>query len=392
MSDGEADRLFRSGRYDEAAARLGAGAEKEGESGSDVLLYLLDQGLSLHTGGKFEEAIKVFRKADKIAEIKDYTRIGTEAGTLLTSDNIKNYKGEEFENVLISAYLAMDYALIGNAEDALVEARRVNRKLELMVSQGGRKYQQNAFARYLSGVLYEAEGDPNNAYISYKKVRELEPSFPSLGRDLWRTAWMSGISQDLEQWDSEYGLDDSDHQAARELRAGKAEIVVFYENGISPIKRPNPNFRTLPKFYPRFNPVSHAEVTVTGPTKASARTASLHDIEAIAVQNLEEKYGAMVAKKLAGIVAKEVVAKQIENQTKNPWLAFGAKLAMYASDQADVRSWNLLPKDLQIARVPVDPGTYTVRITPVGGDGPIEKTVQVRRGRKVFVNFRYVPR
>ena len=46
------------------------------------------------------------------------------------------------------------------------------------------------------------------------------------------------------------------------------------------------------------------------------------------MQNLDEKYGALVAKKLAGVVAKEVVAKQIENTTKNPWLAFGAKLAM----------------------------------------------------------------
>jgi hypothetical protein len=62
------------------------------------------------------------------------------------------------------------------------------------------------------------------------------------------------------------------------------------------------------------------------------------------------------------------------------------------SDQADVRSWNLLPRDLQIVRIPVEPGNHTVRLQPVGAAAAgREKTVQVRKGQKVFVNFRYMP-
>src|SRR5687768_14171886 len=59
----------------------------------------------------------------------------------------------------------------------------------------------------------------------------------------------------------------------------------------------------------------------------------------------------IVAKKIAGAVVKEVVAHQIAKQTKNELLGGLAKLAMYAADQPDLRSWNLLPKDLQIARI-----------------------------------------
>ena len=175
MGDTEIDDKFRAGDYDGATERLKAGFEKETLEGKDGLLYLLDLGLSLHTAGKYEESLKYFRMADAAVEIKDYTSLSTEAATLLASDSIKQYKGEDFENVLISAYLAMDYALIGKSEDAIVEAKRVNRKLYMMATDGKRNYKQNAFARYLSATLYEADKNWNDANIDYKHAAELLP-------------------------------------------------------------------------------------------------------------------------------------------------------------------------------------------------------------------------
>ncbi|OFZ19636.1 MAG: hypothetical protein A2X94_17495 [Bdellovibrionales bacterium GWB1_55_8] len=388
--DSESTRLFREGRYEDAATRLEEGLKREGD-GKDQLLYLLDLGLSLHSAGKYEESNRAFLAADKVAEIKDYTSLAAESATLLTTDTVKDYKGEDFENVLISTYLAMNYALLGDNENALVEARRVNRKLHLMIFEGKRKYKQNAFARYLSAILYEAEGDPNDAYIDYKKTRELRPGFPGLGRDLWRTARLTGMRDEMEAWDNEYGLTEEDHRLALEAapRSGKGEIIILYENGISPVKRPNPDFRQLPKFYPRPNPVSRATIQLDG--RELAQTAVLHDIERTAIQNLEEKYGGLVAKKIAGLVAKELVSDQIERHTKSPALGFMARVILYASDRADVRSWNLLPRDLQIARIPVEPGVHEVRILPDGSATLPAKTVHVEAGRKVFVNFRYMP-
>src|SRR5262245_19106762 len=111
-----------------------------------------------------------------------------------------------------------------------------------MITQGERKYKQNAFARYLSGILYEAEGNWNDAYVDYKMTRELEPSFPGLGRDLWRLALLQRDRDDQEKWDQEYSLTDTDHLEAKKLlpKAQMGEIIVLYENGISAVKRPNP--------------------------------------------------------------------------------------------------------------------------------------------------------
>jgi hypothetical protein len=167
------------------------------------------------------------------------------------------------------------------------------------------------------------------------------------------------------------------------------EIIVLYENGISPIKRPNPHFRSLPKFYPRPNPVPFAQVYVN--SQLEGNTAVLHDIEATAIENLDEKYGGMIAKKIGGVVAKEAVAYGIEKETKSPLLGALARIGMYASDQADVRSWNLLPRDLQLLRIPAAPGTYTVSVDPAGVPPLPPKTIQVGPGQKVFVDFRYTP-
>jgi hypothetical protein len=398
MSDTESDHLFRSGQFDQAAERLKKGLADQGENSRDELLYLLDIGLSLHSAGKFEESNKVLLKADKMAEIKDYTSLAAETTTLLTSENIKDYKGEDFEKVMINTYLSMNYALMGDHENALVEARRVNHKLLLMVTDGQRKYKQNAFARYLSAMLYESDGNYSDAYIDYKETFKIDPAYPGLSGDLWRMARLQGMSDETDRWDEEFKLTDADHKKAMAAgpRSGKGEIIVLYENGISPVKKANPNFYSIPKFFPRPNPVLFGKVTVKPLTAGladhyEADTAVLHNIETTAIENLDEKYGGIIAKKIGGIVAKEVVADQIGKHT-DPIIGAIAKVFFYVSDQADCRSWNLLPHDLQVARIPVTPGTYAVQVTPVGSGSSLpDKTIQVGAGKKVFVDFRYMP-
>ncbi|MGZ3697896.1 MAG: COG3014 family protein [Bdellovibrionota bacterium] len=391
MSDTQIDHDFRGGRYGQAEERLRRGLADQGEDGKDLLLYLLDLGLTLHTEGKFEESIQAFLRADKLAEIKDYTSIAAETATVLASDNIKDYKGEDFEKVLINTYLAMNYALLGDRENAEVEARRVNHKLQLMVTEGKRKYKQNAFARYLSATLYEADGDYNNAYVDYKMIRDLEPGFPGLGQDLWRMAYVLHDTEALEQLDEDFSLSGKDHEAAKRAlpKSGLGEIIVLYENGISPIKYPDNRLNSIPRFYPRHNPVATGRVILNGVD--AGQTHLLHNVETTAIENLEEKYGGIVAKKVAGAVVKGAIGYGIARATRSGLLGELVAYALIQADQADCRSWNLLPHDFQVLRIPVGPGTYTVRVDPVGAAPLPEKIVQVGAGKKIYVDFRYIP-
>lgn len=391
MSDTTSDQLFRSGRYLEAAERLKKGLEDE-EEGRDQLLYLLDIGLSYHMAGNYAESNKYFLKADEVAEIKDYTNLAAEAGTLLTSDNIKHYKAEDFEYVLISSYLAINYTLMGQLEDALIEAKRVNRKLYRMQTEGKRKYKQDAFAMYLSGVLYEMSKEDDNAYISYKKTNEINKNYPGLGIDLYRMALRLNRNEDLNRWKKQYSLTSQDIQTAKELndKRNKGQILIIYQNGISPVKRPHPNFYSIPKFVPRFNPVEYAEVSID--QKPRGQTYTLFDVQTAAIENLDEKYGGIIAKKVAGVVAKEIIGNQVAKQTKNEGLGLLVKFALYAADEADIRSWNLIPQSFQIARFPVDPGQHKIDLNLRGAMSKVDRPgIEVKSGEIVVLNFRYSP-
>ncbi len=396
MRETEIDRLFREGQYLVAADKLRAQIAPggPGSPGSeDELLYLLDLGLSLHQGGRFEESNAFFALAEKHLGLNDYTSVTEEAGTLLTGENTKAYRGEDFEKVLVHVYKAMNYAALGATDEALVEARLVNRRLEELKREGQKPYKQNAFARYLSAVLYESEGEFNDAYIDYKKTLEIEPNLRQLGLDLWRVARALGMRDEMERWSRKFELSPEETDPARNRvwsqRSGKGEVVVIFQNGLSPVKVPDPAFPSLPRFVARHNPVTDATVEVDGVVRG--RTWMLHDIENTAISNLEEKKAAMAAKRIAGRVAKAVVADQVRRRTKNEALGLLTELILVASDQADTRSWALLPRDLQILRIAVEPGTHEVRAIPSGGVPLESKMVSVEPGRKVFVSFRYQP-
>ena len=65
------------------------------------------------------------------------------------------------------------------------------------------------------------------------------PSFPGLGKDLWRLAWLTKNRDDQARWEKEFKLGADDIRDAKLASdPHQAEIVVLYENGISPAKTP----------------------------------------------------------------------------------------------------------------------------------------------------------
>jgi len=389
--DGEAESLFGARDFNKAAEHLGtrykelrAQADSSHGDFEDELLYLLDWAICLNHAGQFEASNGVFALAEKHVWGNDYTSLGEEAGTLLTGENTKVYRGEDFEKILINVYKAINFAVLGKVEEALVEARLVDRRLGELKRDGASSYKQNGFARYVSGVLYESQSEWNDAYIDYRKTHEIVPEFGAVGPDLIRIAMRLGMRDHVERWEQEFGL----KREAR-TRSTPTEIVVIYQNGRGPKKVPRPDFYSLPRFVPNSDSVRQAEVVVDGVSRGMP--AVLHDIEATAILNLDERIAGMIAKRIAGRVVKEVAAQEIERRTNNAALGALTRLVLIASDQADLRSWSFLPRDLQILRVPVTPGTHEVRVRPVGASELPAQSVEVRAGESRFLSFRYVP-
>lgn len=367
-----------------AAALLKPLAEKENR---DQLVYLLDYATALQQAKRFKESAKAYQDAEKIADIQDYHSITNIASAAVLSEEMVQYKGDDYEKVLINAMNAINYLEMGDLDEALVEVRRLNEKLYKYKYEAKRNYEQNPFAFYLGAMIYEADRKWDDAYISYKKAYELVPGYAPLHEDLIRAAQRASRTEDLAKWKKEFPEAKAKAEASDK---GMGEIVLIYEQGWGPRKQPRPEEYRVPKLYPVGSQTKQAKVLVDG--NESARSSEIFDVTEVAIKTLEDDYGRLVASRVGGVVAKAVVADQISQ--KNELLGAVAWIAMNVADRADLRQWSTLPDTFQIARIPVKPGKYKVSVKGLDASGSEtgeqmeEREVEVKAGRKAFVAWR----
>src|SRR5262249_49957632 len=139
-------------RPDEAAKALEPLANEEGDN---QLLYLLDYATALQLAGRYDESIQAFLKAGKIAEVKDYHSLSRIAGSIVLNEGMVQYKGEDYEKLLINVFLAQSFLMKGDYDGAMVETRRLEEVLNKYRIEAKRDYEQNAFAIYLQGMVWE---------------------------------------------------------------------------------------------------------------------------------------------------------------------------------------------------------------------------------------------
>ena len=386
------DRYLASGGHSEVSkGNFGRAVEIFGkaarEKGVNQLLFMLDEASSLFAERRFNEAIEVLLRAERLTEIKDYTSLSEEAGTLVTGDNIRTYSGEDFEKVLVNVYLAIAFAAVGKLEDAQVEARKINLILYRMIHEGKRNYEESPFARYLSAMIWEAGRETNDAYVDYKKTAELDKNFPDVGRDLMAMAKRLRFVDDERRWREAYP-----QQLPRTIKADEGELVVFFERGLSPVKIPRDGQDSnLPRFVKRSSTSRGARLIVNGETPGAF--APVLDIESLSIRYLEDRIGKMIAKKLAGLAVKGAVAAGVGKASKNKdagWLTF---LALSALDRADLRSWRSLPAAIEMQRIALKKGVYQVEVQVLSSTGEVLRShrfndLQIEAGKKVFLSAR----
>jgi len=263
----------------------------------------------------------------------------------LTNDTTLPYEGEDFEKVMINVFSALNYAYLGELDDALVEARKVDHKLNLFNDKYEKKnvYKRDALAQYLSGILYEDKGEINDAFISYRKAFEAygdyrknyaTPLPPPLPADLMRTASAVGFTEEYEDYHKQFP---NTRWTTENVLQGQGELIFVSYVGRSPIKEdyfidaPIPNGKNgtyilrvaLPKFVPRPDRVGATEVhlvpadggtgSATGAAGEISQQAFLaEDITAIAKKNLEDRIARITAKAIARAVAKYQTTREAE--------------------------------------------------------------------------------
>jgi hypothetical protein len=381
-----ARRLFNQENFSAAAVEYDKNISR---AGNEQLLALLDTAISYHYAGQYQKSIHYFLEADKLAQRLDYLSLSRQLTSLVATDYALKYKGEDFEKVLINTYLAIDYLMLGDLENALVEARRVNQKLKRYSQLCKCDYKLNPFSIYLSGIIYEMNGQPDEAYIDYKKVYQLSPGFPLLKNDLLRTSRLAGIeAPEAKNWRATSGGPDNSPP-----EGDYGELIVLFECGLSPEKHQETRIIAIPVYHKRPTRISYAQVYVDG--RYYDRTYVLNDIEAIAIRQLKEKMLRILAKQSLVTTGKAAIAHQIGKQAKSPLVESLALMFFYATNKADTRSWLTLPQNIQLTRIALSPGRHEVTLKLYDHHNNLVKSVNygnitIEKNGKRFINYRSV--
>lgn len=357
------------------------------EEGRDQLVYMLDYATALQAAGRNQDSAKAFIAAERLADSKDYHSISQVAGSLVLNEEMVQYKGDDFEKVLINGMNALNYLEMGELDDALVEVRRVNEKLYKLKSDGKQEFNQSPFAYYLGAMIWEADRKFDDAYIAYKNAYDVAPNYVPLREDLVRSAIRADRPEEVARWKKAF----PEVVIKPEWKErGRGEIVLVFMNGWGPRKQPRPGNPRFPMLVPVSNHVSFASMDVSDEKKkvASVTTSRLYSIQDIAIKALDADFGRLMGSRVAGIATKAVVADQIRQ--KDQLLGAVAWIAMNVSDRADLRQWSTLPESFQVARASVPPGKYSISLSAAGSALTKKIGVDVKPGRKSFVVWRVI--
>lgn len=373
--------LMQAGRFDEAATIL---KERVDNTKGDRLAYLLEYATVLYQAQKFEESSNLFLQADKSAEMNDYTSLSREFGSVMIREDLVQFKTESYEFLLINVYQALNYLMMNNFENAMVMARRINEKLNKIELDGDTKKKQLSFAAYLAGMLWDAQGEKDSAFIMYSKAEEAAPGYGAIQRDLLVSAKMSRRDDAYERLKKKWP--DIDKSINWSQIRTQGELVVLVQQGWIPRKSPRPDNPRFPTLVSVPSYVRRVRVEIDGKDPVISQT--VYDLDMVATQTMNEDYKRLVMKKMAGLAGKLVLKEAINK--KNNGLGDLAFLALDAMDQADVRQWSTLPATFQVARMFLPDGNYNVKIYADGASGsPLyAQDIQIRKNKKSFLNTR----
>ncbi len=388
------------------------------------VLYYLDEGLLAHFAGRYAESNESFFTAERLMEDL-YTRsISQEAASFLINDNTRSYRGEDFEAALVNMFLALNYVGMGQWEDALVEARKVDSKLTAFNVQypAGKKnvYREDAFIRFVMGLLYEAVGEKNDAFISFRQAEQI---YRQDYRGNYGVSAPDMVIEKLLESTRDMGFTPE----MREIRkaypyinrrklpntSDEAEVYLIDYNGrgAEKVERffyiPMPDRYVLKFAYPEFEKRAfsaagcriHLKNIQTG-RQYSARTVLAEDLSSIAIVNLKNRIGRIQAKAVARVTSRYLLAKEAEKEAlkkRDQNMARIYRLTfqtfMLAFENADIRHWRLLPAQIQVARVVIPRGDYECVIQVLDKNGnPINTRsmapISIHKGEKKLIPLR----
>lgn len=408
------------------------------------LLLLMEEGKLSHLTGDYQSSNRYFNAADSLLE-EGMGGVMDGAVGVLVNPMSQSYKGEDFEKFMIHYYKALNYFYLNNTEDAIVEARRISLQTQEQGDKFNNKesrYSKDAFSLMLQGLIYEGGKDVNNAFIAYRNAADVYLAATDtayygtkiplgLKKDVIRTANLNGFQSEQAKYEKLFNL-----KYVPEKTPEAGELILFWENGLAPVKQQKEFFFSLVKnsygdmvftdgnivipFFnyddSKVNKASVQSLRVTYPMYVArnpyyssgfvsngsftAPLEKVEDIDVLAFKTLDQRFAKEMGKTLARLAVKKsaeyILTESGKNSGKNgkndpllTGLGYGMQLYGLLSEKSDTRNWQSLPSKISYTRIPLQKGENNILLHLKGANGQDEtKTIRIEgTGGLKFYNY-----
>lgn len=408
------------------------------------LLYLMDQGIISHHAGQYSSSNAILNDATQIVDNLYTKRLHQEILAYLLNDRVLSYRGAVFEQVMINVIQALNYAVLGQMTHALIECRQIDHQLNLLMdSVDPEYYREGPWARYVTGIVYEAAGKANDAFIAYRRAYDIYRSTSiwtqtlppqSLKESLLRITKVLRLNEVHEQYRRVFADDISDFF---DLQDPQSSIIVVSYLGRAPTKqdtylqlpisqeslalvttsvmdlirdpqdfsRAQRTLRNLrgqvvsvrvPRLVPQQTSINQIQIRAYNVHRVHKMTSeSVYNVAAIAQKNLDDQFLEITTRALGRIIVQHLAAEGVNLATetifpgsKNLGTTLGQIWNML-TNKADTRSWKTLSHQIHMTRLVLPPGNYRMEMGArgywggdVGVDGPI---ITLKAGETKFL-------
>lgn len=414
---------YLSGRYEEAQKLTAKEVESSGETGVDALVWQLENATILRTAGKVPESNEAFEKArtlytKNLDEAK--VRILQGGAAMLTTPANLPYYGTGYDGLMIDTYQTLNAIQAGNLDQARVNITRSyllqkeivqanserieKEKNEIAKDKNVEKSMQlnkdlsdgtdstsfqselkayadyvNPFSVYLDGLYHLTQAldssDVERARKSLERVSAFAPNNAAVSNDLAiasKAASLPDIPPSVYII-FETGMAPSLDQVRIDI---PIIITVVSYVGIS-----FPKLHLHPEFVPH--------LMVKSPETELQKTERIVSMDAVITREFKNNFPSIMAKAVASAVTKAVASTAVNvaaDQSDNQWVSLATQIttAAYqlATNVADTRSWQTLPKEIQISRLNM-PQERSLRLATA--DGTWQQDVTVIPGHVVVL-------
>ncbi|GAA4884115.1 hypothetical protein [Ferrimonas pelagia] len=380
-----------------------------GLSGADSLLYAQESGRVAALLGDTDSSLKFYRLAMTDYNQYDWkaivslTDLSAQLGAATLSDNLVPYRGQAFERVMLHQQQSFNYLWQGDIEGAMVEVRRADQAQELaqQAYRSALKSQRalsnaaidaeltqldrqagnapdsfiNPYVLFSNAVLYEANGQANDALIDIRKALQLLPENRLLQQEMVRLSCQVRI--DCAALSQRFG-------DSPQPEPDSGRLVVLYETGTLPPRQGiSVPFSwdgayqqiALPTY--RDNRPEPAPLSLTL-GEQTLQTQPLANLDQMAARSLREQYPFILVRQGIRLATKHNT-NQWADRKGGELGAFTMQVFNALTEQADRRSWLSLPRQAQAWAGYLTEGEYQFNL-----DGQAN-TLTLARGRTTLV-------